>query len=65
MLLGESSGDPDDCHCLQARSICQQLTEVGVVGLFELILDENPVARLNIFTENVCPKRSNITLLGF
>ena len=65
MLFGEFCGDPNDCHCLQARGICQQLTEVCVIGFLKLILDENPVSGFHVLAENIRPKRSNIALLGF
>ena len=43
MLLLEPFGDPDDGRGLQACRIGQKLTEMAMIGLFKLVLDQHPM----------------------
>ena len=41
MFVPETSGDPDDGTSLFARSVGEELAEVVMVGVIQLILDDD------------------------
>ena len=65
MLIRELGCDPDDGDGFKAGGVGQQLAEVTVIRAFQLILNQNPAVGRDVLAEDVRPKRTHRTLLGF
>ena len=65
MLLGESLCDPDNSHSLQAGGICQELTEMRVIGPRQLVLNKHPMVCCRILAENIGSEGADTLVLGF
>jgi hypothetical protein len=58
VLVGKSRGDPDDGGSVEASGVGHELTEMHVVGDFQLILDQHIVAGGRFATDDVRAKRT-------
>src|SRR5882672_1871231 len=64
MLLADLRGNPDDCLGVQSRGVSQKLSEVLMVGLFNLVLDDYPAVFLrSVLTQQISSKRSDVLFL--
>ena len=65
MFVGETCCEPDNSDGLQPRRVGKQLTEVDVVGAFQLVLDQNPGVSADIFAKDVGAEGADRFLLSF
>ena len=65
MFVSETCGNPHDRHGFETGRVREQLSKVGMVGPFQLVLDEDPRIVADIFAENVCAKWPDRALLSF
>ena len=65
MFVGETCCEPDNSDGLQTRRVSKQLTEVDVVGAFQLVFDQNPGVSADILAKNVGAEGADRLLLSF
>ena len=58
-----TTGDPDDGDRLETGGIGEQLAEVGVVGLLELVLDQDHGLGIGVLADEVGAERADRLLL--
>ena len=61
----ETCSEPDNSDGLQTRCVGKQLTEVDVVGAFQLVFDQNPGVSADILAKDVGAERADRFLLSF
>ena len=65
MFFGELRSNPDDRDCLKTRRICQQLPQVVVIGLFQLIFNQDKGIAEHVLAKDICTKWPDECLRSF
>lgn len=65
MLVPEARGQPHDGYRLQAGSVCQQLSQVIVIGQFKLVFDQHRAVCTDVLANDVGVKRTDFLFLCF
>ena len=64
IISGRMKGNPHHGSCLQRRCVGEYLSEMAVIGLFELVLDQNMGAIKAVLADNIGCIRADSNLLS-